>query len=375
MLASDITNCSFIGNLARAGNGGVSGPSFVSQVSGVDPGVDNSYGGAIRALVFSPSTPVYVTDSTFRGNQAIGGNNASATGSDIVEVGDAEGGAICSAIATTTIISGCTLDDNAAIGGSGNSASDGQVAHAGDGIGGAINTSYGSDGQGDDIGPTTLTITNSTLSQNTAQGGDDNNGSASLAGFVGGCRRGHCQLSRKHRECQRQHYRQRPGNRRSRQHSRRRRGRFRRSRAGGGVFNYLGNYVSIPAEDGGYGTLSASTVNITDSTISFNQAQGGGGGNAEGGGIANLFGAATTVDDSALAGNQASGNGGDALGGGAYNDATSGLTIKHTLVSLNLANGFHGIGGGVYTTGTFSADPKTLIILNFASTSGDNVGP
>ena len=298
MLASDITNCSFIGNLARAGNGGVSGPSFVSQVSGVDPGVDDSYGGAICALVFSPSTPVYVTDSIFRGNQAIGGNNASATGSDIVEVGDAEGGAICSAIATTTIISGCTLDDNAAIGGSGNSASDGQVAHAGDGIGGAINTSYGSDGQGDDIGPTTLTITNSTLSQNTAQGGDDNNGSASLAGFVGaGVGAGIANYLGSTANVSGSTI---DGGRAIGGRGNTAGGAgavFAGLGAGGGVFNYLGNYVSIPAEDGGYGTLSASTVNITDSTISFNQAQGGGGGNAEGGGIANLFGAATTVDD------------------------------------------------------------------------------
>ena len=61
---------------------------------------------------------------------------------------------------------------------------------------------------------------------------------------------------------------------------------------------------------------------------------------------------------------------------------TSNMFTKD-LVILNNADGGHGkgggtdgegIGGGVYTLGTFT-DPFTLIILNDASTSGDNIGP
>jgi len=44
------------------------------------------------------------------------------------------------------------------------------------------------------------------------------------------------------------------------------------------------------------------------------------------------------------------------------------------LVTLNLAIGTPGIGGGIYTLGTFTHDAQTLIILNDASTSGNNIG-
>jgi hypothetical protein len=45
------------------------------------------------------------------------------------------------------------------------------------------------------------------------------------------------------------------------------------------------------------------------------------------------------------------------------------------LVTLNNASGAVGIGGGVYTLGTFTYDSQTFIIFNFATTSGDNIGP
>jgi hypothetical protein len=34
-----------------------------------------------------------------------------------------------------------------------------------------------------------------------------------------------------------------------------------------------------------------------------------------------------------------------------------------------------GSGGGVYRLGTFTFDAATLIVLNLASTSGNNLGP
>jgi predicted outer membrane repeat protein len=45
------------------------------------------------------------------------------------------------------------------------------------------------------------------------------------------------------------------------------------------------------------------------------------------------------------------------------------------VVTDNHANGAPGIGGGIYTVGTFSVDPFTVIKKNHASTSGDNIGP
>jgi hypothetical protein len=34
-----------------------------------------------------------------------------------------------------------------------------------------------------------------------------------------------------------------------------------------------------------------------------------------------------------------------------------------------------GIGGGVYNLGTFTPNAATFILFNFASTSGNNIGP
>jgi hypothetical protein len=45
------------------------------------------------------------------------------------------------------------------------------------------------------------------------------------------------------------------------------------------------------------------------------------------------------------------------------------------LVTQNHANGHPGIGGAVYTVGTFSADVLSVIKQNHASTRGDDIGP
>jgi hypothetical protein len=44
------------------------------------------------------------------------------------------------------------------------------------------------------------------------------------------------------------------------------------------------------------------------------------------------------------------------------------------VVTQNQADGFPGIGGGIYTLGTFTYDAFTVIKDNRASTSGDNIG-
>jgi hypothetical protein len=46
-----------------------------------------------------------------------------------------------------------------------------------------------------------------------------------------------------------------------------------------------------------------------------------------------------------------------------------------SVVTQNQADGTPGIGGGIYTVGTFIVDSVTVIKDNQASTSGDNIGP
>jgi hypothetical protein len=57
----------------------------------------------------------------------------------------------------------------------------------------------------------------------------------------------------------------------------------------------------------------------------------------------------------------------------------TGLTVSYNLAFGGTAKAHggtgQGIGGGVYSLGTFSVDPTTLIVKNHASTSNDNVGP
>jgi hypothetical protein len=370
-------NCNFTDNLARAGSGGNGGTSTSSLASGVEPGVDTSYGGALCSLFgYAYGNSLNVTNSAFTDNKAVGGNNATATGSDIVEVGDAEGGAICSEIGTVATISGCTLDHNAAIGGSDNTGSGGQVAHIGDGLGGAIDSSFGSDGSDGHIGATTLTLSNSNLFHNTAQGGNDNNGSASLADLVGaGVGSGIANYLGSTATISGSVLDQGQAIGGKNNTAGGTGSVFAGLGAGGGIFNYLGNYTSLPTSDEGYGPLIVSTVSVTDSTLDHNLADGGGGGNGEGGGIANLLAATTTVDDSSLTHNEADGDcRGAGLGGGAYNDASSTLALTDSSVTENQADGSPGMGGGVYNDlGTLNTDATDHIMKNFASTSNDNI--
>jgi hypothetical protein len=76
-----------------------------------------------------------------------------------------------------------------------------------------------------------------------------------------------------------------------------------------------------------------------------------------------------------------SGQGGNGLGG-AYNDATSSLTLQTSSVTKNDADGGdgdhggangEGIGGGVYNLGTLDVDALTVIFENHASTNHDDL--
>ncbi len=345
-------------NQAIGGSDGNSGPGQV------DPGVDESFGGAI-SLIF-PGT-LDVTGSTFSYNAAIGGNNATATGTDIAEVGVAEGGTICNELGATASFADCTFDHNQATGGHGNTAS-GPVVDVGSGFGAGIFSGFG--GVNAALGPDTLTVQNSILEYNISQGGDHNSGTASVEGLVGvGTGAGIMNFLGSTATVSNSILDNNQANGGRHNTAAGTGAVFAGLGAGGAIYNGLGDYNSA-----GYGPFDASVVTVTGCSIDQNTAQGGGAGNGEGGGIANVLSATTTVTESAIILNEANGAwGGAGLGGGAFNDATSTLELYDALVTQNQADGSPGIGGGIYTVGTFTQDSHTRIIFNFASTSNDNI--
>jgi hypothetical protein len=106
-------------------------------------------------------------------------------------------------------------------------------------------------------------------------------------------------------------------------------------------------------------TRLSGTATASNTTISFNSAIGGNGG-----------------DDG--------GHGGNGFGGGIYIATAGSVSVTHGTITYNLAQGGQGddggsdglgIGGGVYDLGVFIFDPTTVIAHNHASTSNDNVFP
>ena len=117
------------------------------------------------------------------------------------------------------------------------------------------------------------------------------------------------------------------------------------------------------------GTLTLSNVTLSNNVV-FGGSSGG-----DGGGIANVLNGTVSASNVTLTRNVATGSCSPGLGGGVYNDATSTLSFFTSHVTRNIAAGSSGVGGGVYTLGTFTFDSKTVITGNRASTSGNNIGP
>jgi hypothetical protein len=266
-------------------------------------------------------------------------------------------------VGATLSLSGTALADNQAIGGSGNSGTAPAVL-VGEGLGGAVVTGYG----GSQYGPNTLTVTNCTISLNVARGGCNNLGSATtselvgtgagggIANYAGGITTIASSLLTGNEALGG------AGNTASAGGNS-----FANAGLGGAVLNYLGNFDSTL-----YGQLSVSTVIVSNSKFVLNLAEGAGDG--LGGGIASVMGVSTSVGTSSVSLNEALGIGsGAGLGGGLYDEATSVLSLSHSDVTLNQAIGNPGSGGGVYYLGAFNEDAASVIALNFASTSGNNV--
>ena len=151
--------------------------------------------------------------------------------------------------------------------------------------------------------------------------------------------------------------------------------------------------IGYSGADAGGGALYNfnSTLVLESSTLVENDAKGGrgnvNGGNAFGGALyasgtnGNLPRFVQIIEcdfdgNVALAGSSGSGFGGKALGGALHNASASILELRHSSISGNRARGGQeGIGGGLYTLGTTTADKRTLrkIVGNSASTSNNNV--
>jgi hypothetical protein len=305
-----VRHTSFVHNQSLGAAGNPGGPG------------STGLGGAIMSVgpTGAPATTT-VSDSTFLDNQAKGG--AAGAGAPFTRA--ALGGAIMNDNGTMTV-DHSLFRDNRAVGGFGGG------FPGGFGAGGAIaNVSL--------LGNSVLSVSQSTLSNNQAIGGDAGTGAASQNGRGGG----------------------------------------------------IANFISGAATPG----VSA-TASVDHSTLLGNQAQGGAGttgGIGRGGGITNESGGVLSVTDSLIALNRAVGGagdvkGGDGQGGGIFNGApnpfgTPTLTLGRSLFVFNRAVGGAsdggtaglGQGGGLYLSpgGVASADPLTIIFLNGASSSDDDV--
>jgi hypothetical protein len=107
-----------------------------------------------------------------------------------------------------------------------------------------------------------------------------------------------------------------------------------------------------------FGIADNATLQVTNSKLDGNTAQGGAGGPGS--------------------------NGGDGLGGGIAVNTGASAALSNSVVKHNDALGGvagaggsdgHGVGGGVYHLGMFTFDALTVIKKNRASTSNDDIFP
>lgn len=327
-----VVGCSFTGNVARGGDG-------AAGASGVDGGSGGQgAGGAVS--VDRDGNLANISFCVFTGNHALGGNGgAGGNNADGGNGGVGAAGALSIADGQLNLAN-CSLSGNDAVGGVGGSGgSGGSGGNGGTGRGGAFvhTVTHG------DATPVS-NLTNVVISGNSAVGGAGGVGGVGGNGGNGG------------------------------------------SGQGGGIRALLG------------------TINVSGSLLSGNDAiggtggagaVGGSGGTGMGGALLTAFGITVDVTNTAIVLNDATGgagadggNGGDGLGGGIFNGGAStlfgtpNLTLHGCLVAFNQADGGaagaggsdgDGIGGGVFNLGTFNYDAATVIALNDASTSNDDI--
>ncbi|MEH1931596.1 beta strand repeat-containing protein [Nostoc sp.] len=145
---------------------------------------------------------------------------------------------------------------------------------------------------------------------------------------------------------------------------------------GGGIYNtgsLTVNHSIISnntANSGGGGIYNTGSLTVNHSSITDNTASSSGGGIDSSYNNANTI---TTINYSTIAGNTAS----TGLGGGIYNTGGS-LTINHSIISNNTADpgsegmgNFYGSGGGIYNTDSLTVNYS--IISNNTANSGGGI--
>jgi hypothetical protein len=361
-----VQNSTFIGNEAIGGDG-------ITAKGGKGRGMAQA--GAIESEGAANSS-LTVTNCTFSGNMAIAGNAGSGGDTSNILLDNALGGAIHE-VQTTLVVSGSTFTNNQALGGSNATVGAASSGYVGLADGGALSTQLG-----------TATITCSTFDCNLAQGGSGNSGgggSLSVGWGVGGA----------------------VGNFFSGSSLVASNDTFSNNRAIGGDGNGSG-LLTGDGIGGGLANVSGAVATLNNCTFISNQAIGGAGGAGSKGGdglggalanimgptlTGNMLGSTLTVGACTLTGNMATGgagaaggNGGNGFGGGIYNDGQSNLTVTGTSITGNGATGGtagtggsagQGIGGGVYfaSGGVGCPDAYTLanVLGNTASASNNDV--
>jgi fibronectin-binding autotransporter adhesin len=334
----NISNSAFQGNSVVGANGfggaidievgvtvSVTGTLFNGNSATAD---FDAQGGAVNINLLSFQEQSSFSHCTFQGNTAIVPATAS------IPFGDANGGALATDIYGGTLdVSGTTFIANQAVGGPG----------GGFGAGGAIYQ----------IGPNPLNLSNTLLANNIAS--CQPSGGGALAGglYTSGIVTATNTV-------------------------------FTGNQAIGGAASGAGNQAALAA---GGGILNFGTMTLTNCTLAGNESIGGAAtngataGNGMGGAVDNE--GALTVMASGIIGNEAEGGagGGNGYGGGIYSGgvvSSATLTLIDTLVTLNQADGGsgggQGIGGGLYiAAGTATLTGKTKVVLNFATTSNNNI--
>jgi hypothetical protein len=375
--SASIGGSSFTNNMAIGGDGGVlSKNQFLSTTTGHSIFVGIAYGGAM--LSSGPSTSLTVTDSTFTGNEAVGGNGASGgSGASVYNLDTAVGGAISDFNQSNLIIDTCNFSGNQAIAGSNATGAISGHGHISIGYGGAVANSA------------LATVSNSAFAGNVARGGRASTslnedmdvglavgGAIDNAPFFDGSG-GKLSVS----TCM-----------------------FTNNQAIGGAGNiggpFTGDGVGGGVANGGDLTNSSgATASVQGSTFTSNQAlgaagsPGSNGADGLGGAVANILGSSLTASSCTLSSNQALGgaghpgaSGGNGFGGGAYNDGQSSLTILVSTISGNQAEGGSagtggsaglGEGGGLYLAdggvACLDAFTQANTTSNHATTDHDDI--
>ncbi len=388
-----VLHSTFANNLANGGDGANGGPAQNGGNGG------NGGGGAIANLndsflVAAAGSTLIIEHTAFTSNQCIGGagGNGGANAAGGNGLGGNGGGILNLGEGSTALVTHSTFTGNQATAGAGGNGGDqGRGGSGGNGQGGAI-VQFSA----------TLTVEHNWFTDNQATGGSGGNGGSGANGGAGGPGAGGAinsgvasqtptvlpTLAVDHLMIQ--------GNR--------------ATGGRGGNGGSSGNGGNGGQGTGG-GIRARGSMDVAHSELVLNQATGGAGGDrgaggllggngglGTGGGIVNDVGAIGTVFQTSVLENQASGgagglggNGGNGQGGGIWNGTPnpltgtpSTLTIVHSTIVNNRADGgaagvggsqAQGVGGGLYITpgGIVSADRRTLILANHASTSDDDV--